>query len=72
MRPRGTHERASAWCLRGVGLGSWRLDRPYAVSARKEEVEALHETSLSSSWRGHLDREATAQQSSGKAIAQQR
>jgi hypothetical protein len=26
MRPRGTHERASAWCLRGVGLGSWRLD----------------------------------------------
>jgi hypothetical protein len=24
--PRGAHGRASAWCLRGAGLGSWRLD----------------------------------------------
>jgi hypothetical protein len=24
--PRGTHGHASARCLRGVGLGSWRLD----------------------------------------------
>jgi hypothetical protein len=69
MRPRDTHRRASAWCLRGVGLGSWRLDGPHAVSARKEKAEALRETSLSSSWRGHLDREVTKQQSSGKATA---
>jgi hypothetical protein len=72
MRPRGTHKRASAWCLHGAGLGSWRLDGPHAVSARKEGAEALRETSLSSSWRGHLDCEAMAQQISGKAMAQQR
>jgi predicted DNA-binding transcriptional regulator YafY len=61
MRPRGTHRHASAWCLHSAELGSWRLDRPHAVSARKEEPEALRETSLSSSWHGHLDREATTQ-----------
>jgi hypothetical protein len=72
MWPRGTHRCASVWCLRGTGLGCWRLDGPHAVSARKEEAEALCETSLSSSWRGHLDREVTAQQSSGKATARQR
>jgi hypothetical protein len=60
MRPRSTHGRASAWCLHDAGLGSWRLDRLHAVSARKEEAEALLETSLSSSWRGHLNCEATA------------
>jgi hypothetical protein len=63
---RGTHERASTWCLRGMGLGSWRLDGTHAVSARKEEAEALREASLSSSWRRHLGHEATAQRSSGK------
>jgi hypothetical protein len=41
------------------------------VSARKEKAEALRETSLSSSWRGHLNREAMAQQSSEMAMAQQ-
>jgi hypothetical protein len=65
--PRGAHGCASAWCLRGTGLGSWRLDGLHAVSARKEEAEALREASLSSSWRRHLDCEATAQWSSGKA-----
>jgi hypothetical protein len=58
MKPRDTHGRASAWCLRGAGLGSWRLDGLHVVSARKEEAEALRETSLSSSWRGHLNCEA--------------
>jgi hypothetical protein len=66
MGARNTHGRASAWCLCGVGLGSWRLDGLHEVSARKEEAEALREISLLSSWRRHLDREATAQQSSGK------
>jgi hypothetical protein len=41
------------------------------VSARKEEAEALRQTSLSCSWRGHLDRKEMAQQSSGKAMVQQ-
>jgi hypothetical protein len=46
--------------------------RPHAVSARKEDVEALRETLLSSSWCHHLDHEATTQQSSEKATVQRR
>jgi hypothetical protein len=61
MWPHGTHGHASAWCLHGTGLGSWRLDEPDMVSARKEEAEALRETSLLSSWRRHLDHEAMTQ-----------
>jgi hypothetical protein len=72
MQPHGTHGCASAWCLRGEGLGSWRLDGPHTVSARKEEAKALCETSLSSSWCWHLDHEVMAQQSSGKATMQWR
>jgi hypothetical protein len=64
MQPCGTHRHASAWCLHSAGLGR---DGPHAVLARNEEAEALHETSLLSSWRGHLDREVMAQQNSGKA-----
>jgi hypothetical protein len=66
------HGRASAWCLRGAELGSWRLDGPHTVSAKKEEAEALCETSLSSSWRRHLNHEAMAQQSSEKVTTQRR
>jgi hypothetical protein len=51
--PRVTHGRANAWCLRGAGLRSWRLDGPHVVSARKEEAEVLREASLPSSW--HCD-----------------
>jgi hypothetical protein len=72
MQPHDTHGCASAWCLRGEGLGSWRLDGPHTVSARKEEAKALCETSLSSSWCWHLDHEVMAQQSSGKATMQWR
>jgi hypothetical protein len=72
MRPRGTHGCANAWCLRGAGLGSWRLDGSHALSARKEEAEALRKTSMSSSWLRHLDCEAMTQQSNGKATAQRR
>jgi hypothetical protein len=72
MRPHGRHGCASAWCLCGTGLGSWMLDGTHTVLARKEEVEALRETSLSSSWHRHLDCEAMAQQSTGKATTQWR
>jgi hypothetical protein len=60
--------RASTWCLHSAGFVSWRLDGLHAVSGRKEEAEALHETSMSSSWRQHLDRKAMAPQSSGKVM----
>jgi hypothetical protein len=33
--PRGAHGRASAWCLRGAWLGSWRLD--WAVHMQKHK-----------------------------------
>jgi hypothetical protein len=33
--PHGVHERASAWCLRSTGPGSWRLDGA-ACGASKE------------------------------------
>jgi hypothetical protein len=53
----GAHGRASAWRLRGAGLGSWRLDGPHTVSARKEEAEALREALSSGAWRWHRDGE---------------
>jgi hypothetical protein len=36
-----------------MGLGSWRLDRPHAVSARKEEAEVLREVWSPGSWHQH-------------------
>jgi hypothetical protein len=38
---------------RGAGLGSWRLDGPHAVSARKEEQEAMREALSLGAWRQH-------------------
>jgi hypothetical protein len=51
--PRGAHERASAQCLHGAGLGSSRLDGPHAVLAREEEAEALREALSSGAWHRH-------------------
>jgi hypothetical protein len=33
--PRSVHGHASAWCLRGAGLGSWRLDGAAHVSSKE-------------------------------------
>jgi hypothetical protein len=35
------------------GLGSWKLDGPHAVLARKEEAEALREALSPGAWRRH-------------------